>query len=370
MLRLRSPSTAAGQRGQALALYLVGAVAVLACIGVALDGSNVYLQRRGMQNASDSAALAGARTLAVTNITNAEVLAAVRQYAETGGADWANTEARYVSQQQELSPIKDYEQGSGPPVEAIGVRVRARKTVSVVFGFLLGHSKKTAGAEATALVGPARQATLDGTAFPVTLEDDIVQALHPGQRLQIWDDDRVTDDNGTAIPGHRGWLNFENLYSKTDPSSRVVVKSMSNDDLMDWVKGGRTPPVKIIAGAVGGTDGDFILGDAGTRTSAVNSANARLWQTVLVPIFDAIYTAEDMQNLGSPAPPGGFGQTYYHIVAFAKFRIVDVVTTGADKYIVGQLIAPEVVDSSANWGGALSDETLLAVSLVDTLPGG
>ncbi|NDK15928.1 MAG: hypothetical protein GW911_28180, partial [Armatimonadetes bacterium] len=244
------------------------------------------------------------------------------------------------------------------------------KTVSVVFGFLLGHSKKTAGAEATALVGPARQATLDGTAFPVTLEDDIVQALHPGQRLQIWDDDRVTDDNGTAIPGHRGWLNFENLYSKTDPSSRVVVKSMSNDDLMDWVKGGRTPPVKIIAGAVGGTDGDFILGDAGTRTSAVNSANARLWQTVLVPIFDAIYTAEDMQNLGSPAPPGGFGQTYYHIVAFAKFRIVDVVTTGADKYIVGQLIAPEVVDSSANWGGALSDETLLAVSLVDTLPGG
>ena len=49
-----------GQRGQILVLFALGAVAMIAMVGLVLDGGGAYAQRRQLQNGADVAALAGA----------------------------------------------------------------------------------------------------------------------------------------------------------------------------------------------------------------------------------------------------------------------------------------------------------------------
>ena len=51
-------------RGQALVLLSLFLVALLALVGIGVDGGSLYLHRRGMQNGADAAALAGARVMA------------------------------------------------------------------------------------------------------------------------------------------------------------------------------------------------------------------------------------------------------------------------------------------------------------------
>jgi len=58
MTRIR-PSHAR-QRGQILVLFTLAAVAAIAMVGLVLDGSDTFAQRRDEQNAADMAALAGA----------------------------------------------------------------------------------------------------------------------------------------------------------------------------------------------------------------------------------------------------------------------------------------------------------------------
>ncbi len=48
------------ERGQALILVALGAIALFAIAGLAIDGSNMYSDRRHAQNAADTAAMAGA----------------------------------------------------------------------------------------------------------------------------------------------------------------------------------------------------------------------------------------------------------------------------------------------------------------------
>ena len=55
--------TQAASRGQILVLFAISSMALLALVGLVLDGGNLYVQRRAAQDAADAAALAGTRTL-------------------------------------------------------------------------------------------------------------------------------------------------------------------------------------------------------------------------------------------------------------------------------------------------------------------
>jgi hypothetical protein len=51
------------QPAQVIVLFAIALIAMLAMLGVALDGGTLYVQRRTAQNAADAAALAGARAM-------------------------------------------------------------------------------------------------------------------------------------------------------------------------------------------------------------------------------------------------------------------------------------------------------------------
>ncbi|NJD27677.1 MAG: hypothetical protein FIA92_05215 [Chloroflexi bacterium] len=55
-----APTERPRERGQLLVLFALGLVAMVAMVGLVLDGSDTFNQRRGQQNGADLAALAGA----------------------------------------------------------------------------------------------------------------------------------------------------------------------------------------------------------------------------------------------------------------------------------------------------------------------
>ncbi|NCP34513.1 MAG: hypothetical protein GW867_31350 [Armatimonadetes bacterium] len=357
-----------GQKAQALIFYMVAAVAAFAFVGLSLDGSNLYRQRRLMQNAADSGAMAGARTLVGGEaITNADVLAAIQSYATQCGGQNTQVEAYYGNSEGQLGAISDYSSGAAPPVEASGIHVIARTTVTVMFGFVLGQTQKTAGAEAYASFCPATSVVADSGIFPIALEDDTLLATSVGDVIEIWDDNKIVDSLGNEIGGQRGWLNLAFIYAQGD-TSRATGKNHSNAALKDWVENGMTPPVTITAGAVDGLDGDFINGDSGTRASAVAKSASRIGQRIMIPIFDRMYSTSEM-DAAFPGQSHSFwaNNNYYHIVGFAEFEITEVKSTGNPKWIKGRLLTPSVVDGSSSGSGSTfqSDESPSVVNISD-----
>ena len=68
---------------QILVLFAVAIVGLVALVGLVVDASNIYIQRRTGQNAADAAALAGARTLLYTTAPGqvGSISASIAQYA-------------------------------------------------------------------------------------------------------------------------------------------------------------------------------------------------------------------------------------------------------------------------------------------------
>lgn len=54
------------ERGQILALFTIALVAIVAMVGLVIDGGDAFLQRRQMQNVADAAAMAAGYSFAVT----------------------------------------------------------------------------------------------------------------------------------------------------------------------------------------------------------------------------------------------------------------------------------------------------------------
>ena len=79
------------ERGQFLVLFGLASTAIILFAGLTIDGGYAFAQRRGSQNASDFAALAGARVVAewvggdTSNGTDANVRAAITNSIQANG---------------------------------------------------------------------------------------------------------------------------------------------------------------------------------------------------------------------------------------------------------------------------------------------
>jgi Flp pilus assembly protein TadG len=97
MLR-RTASRGRASDGQIIVIFALGLVAMIAMVGLVLDGGSTYAQRRGQQNAADLAALAGANQYMVTNdetmaLTRAREVAALNGFTHDPSANQTVTGA-------------------------------------------------------------------------------------------------------------------------------------------------------------------------------------------------------------------------------------------------------------------------------------
>jgi Flp pilus assembly protein TadG len=86
----RSALQADGQRGQIIVIFALGLVAIVAMVGLVLDGGSAFAQRRAEQNAADLAALAGANNYLLTGDQTLSTAAARANAATNGFTHGAN----------------------------------------------------------------------------------------------------------------------------------------------------------------------------------------------------------------------------------------------------------------------------------------
>lgn len=152
-------------RGVTMIFVAICMVALMALVGLVIDGGNAYAQRRQMQNAADSAALAGANALqryrqGTSGATADKVLVDARA---TAGNNGAKTDASFMCRLVRLDADGD-EIGTAAcpttsagsiPSDAYGVRVTTSSDHETSFIRVVGAESFSAKAGAAALVRKA-----------------------------------------------------------------------------------------------------------------------------------------------------------------------------------------------------------------------
>jgi hypothetical protein len=145
------------QRGAALILVVVGMVAIIGVVGLALDSGHAMLNKTRLQNTVDAAALAAAKVLDQTaDEALAEAAADAMFVTNAGNAGNREIEEAYARGDIEVtvefsSSLNPFAPGTVP---AAYVRVRAQGfTMPAWFTGVLGADEKAAGASAVA--GPS-----------------------------------------------------------------------------------------------------------------------------------------------------------------------------------------------------------------------
>jgi Flp pilus assembly protein TadG len=177
-------------RGQALVIFALSAVLLVAAVGLAVDGGSMYTERRAAQNATDSSALAGTKLfvsqLEATMQQNpgvvppppgsagqeTQILNTILQYAATNGVDTNTVQAYFVDNQKQivsvssnpvggsscgvgngLSPCQVGQNGEVPwDLGAIGITVSGQAETGAFFVRVIGWNTISATARSTALV--------------------------------------------------------------------------------------------------------------------------------------------------------------------------------------------------------------------------
>jgi hypothetical protein len=359
------------ERGQALIIIAISLVALAAFVGLAIDGGQLYTNRRKVQNGSDAAALAGTRLIAQyvskcepgSSGNDSAVRTAVIEYARLNGVDYfapeGDIEAWYVDKNEgRLGNV-----GAGSiPNTTTGVEVSLTMTATTSFMKLLGVDSMAASANAVAMTGPILQ--WGGGALPIAVYHKVVDYLNPGDEFTAYDDD---DDycrdqpcpfSGDHIPNSmHGWLNMSNIYNQahwTSDGSGTFDRTINNNvgnsgcgnmadppkqfigdtGLKGWATQGCIYPLPIFTGNLGTIDGDFIHGEPGARAATVGAIKDTypIDSVVIIPVFDYTFDPDTMDmtfpdqtpSIGWATGGGGTNASYHHIVGFVAAKIKEV----------------------------------------------
>jgi Flp pilus assembly protein TadG len=169
------------EHGQIIVLFALGLVALVAGVGLVVDGGNAYAQQRAVQNGADAAANAGSVVLAqrlggVTK-TDADVAGAITASSGlntiTESAYYTNVTGQPIdSSGNATKPPLAAQVGSGTiPANAQGVHVGGNRTFGTTFAKVIGLTSFTASGEATAVTGRLEGGQFLPVIFPVNITD-------------------------------------------------------------------------------------------------------------------------------------------------------------------------------------------------------
>ncbi|HDN80094.1 MAG: hypothetical protein DRI61_02640 [Chloroflexi bacterium] len=277
------------EKGQSILIIALSIIAFLALLAFVIDVGNYYAQRRIVKNAAEAAAIAGAHKLTIPNVTNQDVLLAVRDYIERNGLSWQQDqiEAYYLDDDGNILGRIPAD-NNAPPSNASGVLVEADKMIGTYFAQLVGFSELEALADAKARIvcGSCSAESL----FPIAVSDSVFDSTggEPvfGAEYIIW-------DKGDAdAPGNFGWIRWRDQ----PPSEQVLVQNMADTSrsgkwsVGDWVSG--VPGVKW---------------GSGVREQLRKRIDGELPSSVTLIVYD------EARGQGANAE--------YRIVGFARFKI-------------------------------------------------
>lgn len=216
------------EKGQVLVIVAGGLVAMVAAVGLVVDGGYAWGQQRQAQNGADAVANAGATVIAQdlkgAPKTGGDVGCAIETSASLNNV--ANVHAVYTDVEGNLLNVDVPACGSGDaiPDTAQGVKATGERSFDTFMVRVVGIEHLTASANATAVAGILESIcnpSKDGCALlPVTFPKTISSCDGTNQ-IQIGDEDYplTSPENANASnevivpicsngPGNVGWLDF------------------------------------------------------------------------------------------------------------------------------------------------------------------
>lgn len=245
------------ERGATAVVVGVSLVALVGALMLSVDAGNMWAARRTIITGTDATALAEART------------AWVKGSPAACGASWTGTLESNAG--TDVEPIACAVQPLTPGSAL--VRVEARKPYDVWFGGIFGigdgaaysmSAAKFAFLHTAASLRPIGVCVNDPH---VANELGLVAAdtgFHPAPGVhRIFFTKSAPTDCGEGSPGNWGWQNFNG-------------GSLSNAELVSWLRGGYGSEVGIGDCDADGTPGDRCPGDAGSSGGSVQNALQKL----------------------------------------------------------------------------------------------
>ena len=328
----RSGSSAGGQ---VLVIVGVGLLAMVAMVGLVIDVGHAWGQQRDSQNASDSAAEAGATALAenlpflaagdpIPNM-NSDVAAAVNAAATANNVTldevwYTDFDGDRVGGAPLIGPGA-LGAGSAPPTDADGVEVTNYKEFDTFLAGIFGMQQWTTQTRGTAIAGypDAISQNVLPVTFPLTittctgsnkvLEDPLAQQWTPDVDYLV--------PLCSADPGNVGWLDW-------DPSPPDTSECNQGNGTNELECAILTPDNPTIS-----TPGWYFVASTGNVSAqkiedALNTyADDPDDQVVIIPIFDATCDTDPGTSGKDDCTTGeGHGQNqYYHLAGWAGFDI-------------------------------------------------
>jgi Flp pilus assembly protein TadG len=283
---LQHRDAATPQRGQILALFVLGLLVIIAGVALLIDGGNAYAQERSVQNGSDAAANAGAdviaQKLAGLTKTDSDVASAISSVAGfntvTPVAYYTNVNGDPIDGSGNVVAAAAAAQvgaGGAIPTNAQGVHVGGNRSFNTTFARAIGIPTMSASAEAIAIAGKITGGAFLPVVFPINITD-----CSGNGNLGTGKDQWPVSQPGVP-PAHPVGQEFIVPLCKTGGGSFMVldldgIKNDCADEVLH-------PTFKQFAFFPVDVDSDNGNNCAKQMSDAVNSLQG---QTVLVPICD------------------------------------------------------------------------------------
>jgi len=346
------------EQGQSLIIIAAVFVGLVALAGLAIDGGNLFVERRQAQNAADASALAGTRlvtqaiqTCAAIDMPafDAEVDRTINRYAEQNGVTDTNGVAGdevndnvigyYVD--KDGTSLGQVGETGELPLGTAGVRVEVKDAHETFFLPVVGIKEIPSSAPAMALTGVVKQFPGGGPLLPIAVPKQVTDAVGTDEEWEVLDNldgqfcytdkegEHCIEDQDLPRNAQRGWLNLNHIFNigyldgdsiDDDFLNRTFEKSADDSDCPKVpLKPGERPEDKsdlpglkgyasglcpyslpIIAGPTGdlegdGRYGDFIHGLSGATVAGMRAVyEGYAGQTVYAPVFDQVYLREEM----------------------------------------------------------------------------
>ena len=284
------------QRGQAVVLVALMMVALVAFAGLALDGAQVYMMRRGMQNAADAGALAGANEMG--NKSPSGVIASkVHSYTMSGGGIGNGADSYTAVYLPSGNDVKT----TAPATSDNCIRVTARANFPTFLIGLIGFDTLDAAASAKVCAWPLSAASPD--LWPMLIQTPTTP-LTNGLSF-IFND-------GTSQSGGFGWADFDGGNNSTG-------------DTLNWLQNPFGGPWSVF-------DWDLNASECNQSMAQYFSTYIQVWRHCISgdPGASATQNIENavIARFGNPvdvlvydtaAPFNNGAGAAYHIVGFARF---------------------------------------------------
>jgi Flp pilus assembly protein TadG len=292
-----------GQEEGAALVYVTLVFPVLLMLaGLAMDGSNLYVQQRRVQNAADSAALAGARAIALGQ-TNAQISNEVNDLVTANGATIVGW--NYINQGK-------------------GIQVQAMRTFATFFAQVMGYETLTVQSSASAQFSAV---TSGDNLLPMTMmcddvDSDADSGFQYGATYTLWSNDMTQ-------PGNFGWVDWNGTPVGTDELAANILNPSNSGS---WAIG------------------DWIPAGPGVRAALPVREALDTWigQTVTIPLYDVV--------------TGNGSNVQYRVCSFAEFILLEYNFSGSSKWVRGQF--SRTVQRGGGAGGNPPDFGVRTVRLV------